>query len=398
MKLTRTVEQGLGRAVRGEKDYCVVLIVGPSLVKFIRGKKTRAFLSVQTNTQIQIGLDIADLAKEDIEKGSTALDVLQKLISQCLARDEGWKEYYVAEMDKVGSYKAPSGELDLFAMESEAEQHFNSGRIPSAIKTVQELIDRHCSENEDRGWYLQVMARYEFSRSKHESNALQVAAHQKNHFVLRPREGMQIEKLSMISQRRVENIRTWLNRYQDLETRRIALQEILANFRFGVRAEAFERAVNDLGIALGFQCQRPDKEWREGPDNLWALRDNEFLLIECKSEVGLDRNQINKDETGQMNNACAWFARNYTGAKVTNWLIIPTNVGTKASGFNEKVEILRESGVKRIAGNAQAFFKELFRLDSSDLLDEKVMKLLKYHTLGVEELVSEYAVEPKFAS
>ncbi len=142
MKLTRTVEQGLGRAVRGEKDYCVVLIVGPSLVKFIRGKKTRAFLSVQTNTQIQIGLDIADLAKEDIEKGSTALDVLQKLISQCLARDEGWKEYYVAEMDKVGSYKAPSGELDLFAMESEAEQHFNSGRIPSAIKTVQELIDR----------------------------------------------------------------------------------------------------------------------------------------------------------------------------------------------------------------------------------------------------------------
>ncbi len=165
-----------------------------------------------------------------------------------------------------------------------------------------------------------------------------------------------------------------------------------------MRAEAFERAVNDLGIALGFQCQRPDKEWREGPDNLWALRDNEFLLIECKSEVGLDRNQINKDETGQMNNACAWFARNYTGAKVTNWLIIPTNVGTKASGFNEKVEILRESGVKRIAGNAQAFFKELFRLDSSDLLDEKVMKLLKYHTLGVEELVSEYAVEPKFAS
>jgi len=28
-------------------------------------------------------------------------------------------------------------------------------------------------------------------------------------------------------------------------------------------------------------------------------------------EVHLDRKEIYKEETGQMNNACAWFAKNY---------------------------------------------------------------------------------------
>ena len=39
----------------------------------------------------------------------------------------------------------------------------------------------------------------------------------------------------------------------------------------------------------------------------------EYLLVECKSEVHLDRKEIHKDETGQMNNACAWFAKTYKG-------------------------------------------------------------------------------------
>ena len=68
----------------------------------------------------------------------------------------------------------------------------------------------------------------------------------------------------------------------------------------------------------GSRRKRPDKEWKAGPDNLWALRDGEYLLVECKSEVQPDRKEIVKDETGQMNNACAWFAKHYNGAKAKN--------------------------------------------------------------------------------
>jgi len=56
------------------------------------------------------------------------------------------------------------------------------------------------------------------------------------------------------------------------------MEAITANLRFGVAACDFEAAFDQLGKALGFVTKRPDKELREGPDNLWALRDGHYGL------------------------------------------------------------------------------------------------------------------------
>ncbi len=61
IKLAQKVEQGLGRSVRGEKDYSVILIIGDELVKFIRSSKTNKYFSDQTKKQIEIGLEVADM-------------------------------------------------------------------------------------------------------------------------------------------------------------------------------------------------------------------------------------------------------------------------------------------------------------------------------------------------
>jgi len=53
------------------------------------------------------------------------------------------------------------------------------------------------------------------------------------------------------------------------------------------------------------------------------VRAGHYLVVECKSEVDLNRAEINKDESGQMNNACAWFEKYYKGATATKILIIP---------------------------------------------------------------------------
>jgi len=76
--------------------------------------------------------------------------------------------------------------------------------------------------------------------------------------------------------------------------------DILGRLRFGVAVDSFEAALDELGRAFGFETQRPDKEWKQGPDNLWALRDSQYLLFECKNQVDKSRKEINKDETGQM--------------------------------------------------------------------------------------------------
>src|SRR5207248_2805140 len=139
----------------------------------------------------------------------------------------------------------------------------------------------------------QEMARYTYVSSKTKANEMQIQAHKVNRLVLRPKTGMTFEKL-LVSQKRVSNIKTWLRSFENNEAMLLTAEEIVGNLEFGVSANDFEDAFQKLGAALGFASQRPDKEWKEGPDNLWALKDGAYLLAECKSEVASDRKEIEK--------------------------------------------------------------------------------------------------------
>jgi hypothetical protein len=77
-------------------------------------------------------------------------------------------------------------------------------------------------------------------------------------------------------------------------------------------------------------CQRPDKEIRRGPDVLWCTASNKYILIECKTEVLLDRKSISKSEAGQMEEHCAWFGATYgEGTLFEPILVIPTDGTTE---------------------------------------------------------------------
>ena len=54
IKAAQKIEQGLGRSVRGEKDYSAILIIGHDLVKFIKSDNSNKFFSEQTRKQVEI--------------------------------------------------------------------------------------------------------------------------------------------------------------------------------------------------------------------------------------------------------------------------------------------------------------------------------------------------------
>jgi hypothetical protein len=286
--------------------------------------------------------------------------------------------------------------LEVFAAELEAETLYQIGDIPKALAQLQNIIDKHIGNNsDDRAWYLQEMARFKYAESKSESNELQVVAHRQNRYLLRPQHGMTIQKLGLVAQKRLANIVEWIGRHRTFEELQLAIDAILDDLQFGVKADRFESAVNRLAFALGFEGQRPDKEWKEGPDNLWIVRDDQYLLIECKNEVDLRRTEVNKDETGQMNNAIAWFKRTYVGARVKNLMIIPTKTIGHAAGFNEAVCIVRNENLKRLSKNVENFYHEFKTYDLSNLSETKVDELLKVHHLTIDEIVDGYSEEPK---
>lgn len=395
VKTARIIEQGLGRSVRGEKDYSVIILTGSDLVRCVRTKDSRKHFSAQTRTQIEIGMEVANLAQEEISHDTSSVKTLRGLVSQCLRRDEGWKEFYIERMNQISQTRTTSKILHIFSLEMKAENKYYEGDCEGAVKILQEIIGKHIETLADKGWYLQEMARYMYPSSKTRSNELQVAAHKHHRYLLKPKDGMVFSKITVLSQKRIENICNYIKDLGAFDELSLAVEEMLGNLRFGVRADTFEKALNDLAHALGFEGQRPDKEWKAGPDNLWGLRDDEYLLFECKSEVAINRAEINKDETGQMNNASAWFRKYYPGAKVKRVLIIPTKTLSKGAGFNEDVEIMRDRDLKHLTSNVRAFFSEFRNLDFANLSEGKVQSFIDAHKLGVSNLVTEYSEQPK---
>jgi replicative superfamily II helicase len=391
MRTVRTVEQGMGRSVRGEKDYSVILMIGPDLVRLIREKSTRRFLSPQVEKQIQIGLEVADMARQDVVDGEDPAKAFSTLVRQCLQRDPDWKAFYADQMDGIQPRGPNEDILNLYAGELSAEEAYLSGDYASASRIIQELLDGGKADESDRGWYLQERARYEWVSNRPEAQKLQIAAHKKNRLLLKPPTGVTVTKLKVVSQGRSERLVKWLCKFDNYADMNVTISAILDRLRFGVKADDFEQALDELSIALGFAGERPDKEWKEGPDNLWALDDRRYLLIECKSEVDVTRAEINKRETEQMNRSAAWFDKHYKGMDATRLIIHPAKRIQSAAAFTHRVDGLTVSDLNRFVRACRGFFKSLEGQNFSDLSVSHLEGLLEAHKLKVEDIVSKYS-------
>ncbi|GEM_PF-104540 len=395
IKAAQKIEQGLGRSVRGEKDYSVILIIGNDLVKFMKSFHSNKFFSAQTRKQIKIGLEISKMAKEDdLKEGQDKIQVIIELINQCLRRDDGWKKFYEREMNSsVDEDNNLNGDLlEVLALERKAEESFYSNEAEKAANYMQQIIDSYCANNQtERGWYLQTLARYKHKISKNDSNITQKSAFKSNSQLLKPKEGVNYQKLSYISENRVIRIKKWISTYTNYEELIMSVNDILDQLSFGQPSEKFEKALQDLGCAIGFLSQRPDREFKKGSDNLWCVSHDYYFIFECKSEVENSRNEITKTETGQMNNHCAWFEQEYKTENVKRILIIPTKNISSQGSFTHEVEVMRKGKLKLLKDRVKSFFKEFKDYVLDEMSDSKIQELLIFHKLDVESLKNEYS-------
>ena len=220
---------------------------------------------------------------------------------------------------------------------------------------------------------------------------LQVAAHRKNRLLLKPPTGVTVTKLTVISQGRSERMADWLRKFDNYADMDVTLTDILGRLRFGVKADDFEQALDELSFALGFAGERPDKEWKEGPDNLWALDDTRYLLIECKSEVNVTRAEVNKREAEQMNRSAAWFDKHYKGMLSTRVIIHPAKKIESAAAFTHSVEGITEQDLNRFVRACRSLFKSLEGQNFSDLSPTYLDGLIKLHKLSVNDIVTLYS-------
>ncbi len=389
IRIAQKVEQGLGRSVRGEKDYSIIVLVGADLIKFAKSPLSSKYFSAQTRKQIEIGTQVASFANED-SNNEEPTKVLVNVMNQALARDEGWKEYYSEEMNGIEADEERKGIHDTLKTEYDAERHFMMGEYDRACELMQSLCDTFNDGDLERGWYLQQLARYKYRTSKVESNQIQKAAFRNNLQLLKPIEGINYKKIEYINQNRIRRIKEWITQYGNYSEMMISVEGILQNLSFGMQSEKFESALKDVGEAIGFLSQRPDKEIKKGPDNLWCGVENQYFLLECKNEVDETRSEISKHEAGQMNTHSAWFEKMYGDAKCKRILIIPTIKLSYHADFTHAVEIMRKNTLNKLKNNVRTFFKEFSIYVLHEVSDQKIQQLVDAHNLDINSLLTMY--------
>ena len=393
-KIAQKIEQGLGRGVRGEKDYCAILIIGSDLIKFMRSVTTRKYFSLQTQKQIDIGLEIVKMANEDSNQKDSGIKPVISLINQMLSRDEGWKEYYYDEMQSIEEEEKESSIYEQLLEESNIEKMYSVEEYQRAASAMQKFIDKFVMDSLEKGWYLQQLARYYYPIRKEESIKIQKAAFQANPQLLKPKVGIEYTKASFINENRMNRISKYLCRYKNYNELVLAINETLDNLSFGIEADKFESALKDVGELLGFVSQRPDTEIRKGPDNLWCGTNNEYAFFECKSQVEETRQEISKNEAGQMNNHSAWFEKEYGDNTLVNrYLLIATKELSYYGDFTHEVRIIRKGKLKKFKESIKRFIKELEPYSLNDITDEKLQKLINLYHLNMKDIRELYSEE-----
>lgn len=394
-KLAQKIEQGLGRSVRGEKDYSAILVLGSDLVRFTTDLTTKKYFSSETQKQIEIGNEIMSLSEDKIfNSDNEFIKHIIEVINQCLKRDEGWKEYYRESMNQIGDLPLMNEEyFKLIELEYESEREYYRGNYQAAITKIQTLADRSIDDFE-KGWYLQIKARFEYIQNKSQSIKTQRAAHEFNYNLLLPNETISYEKLENIDGNRNQRILEFLKRYDSHEKLFRDVQSQMNNLTFGQKANRFEDALDFVGRLLGYLTDRPDKKIGKGPDNLWSVRNNEFFFFECKSEIKEERKELTKTEVGQFNNHCGWFDSEYgSDVKVSRFIVSHPKKISYESNFTHDVRIIRSYKLNTFKANVLNFTKEFARYNFSELNIDIVNQLLVAHSLKTDDFKEFYSEE-----
>ena len=395
IKIAQKIEQGLGRSVRGEKDYSVILLIGADLVSFINSNKTKSYFSSQTRKQIEIGFSVAKIIVDDSTFSTDTMKELITVMKQCTNRDDTWKDFYVEQMEELENNQSTNSIHDALKLEKDAENKFFIHDYETAIELMQKLTNSFPSDSSERGWYLQTLARYTYSVNRTKSIAIQKSAFKLNHGLLTPKDGINYEKLNFLNEDRLLKIKDFLTQFDNYSELMLRVEDDCSKLSFSSNSENFEEAIKNLGQMLGFLSQRPDKEFKRGPDNLWCCGNNQFILFECKNEVDEKRNEISKTEASQINSAVAWFKKEYPDGKLLPLLAIHTKILSNKGDLEKSIKIMRKEGLYTLRKNFKNFLMELKDFQFKTISTETIQKSLETNKLDMKNIMEIYC-EPHY--
>ncbi len=378
------IEQGMGRGVRSNNDYCVVFLMGKSLISNLNNLDAIDKFSSATKAQFELSEEFSKQLED-----KSLQEIHDNAIKASLERNEGWIE---ASKSRLASLTYIQNNPDSFAISQRlAYDEARINQYDHATTILNNSID-----NEDKvlsGFQKQVLAEYINYKDETEAQQTLISAIRDNKNILKPMEGIGYERIKTVDEQ-AKILQSFLTtKYpHSLNQFIIDLDAILEDLIFRPNtANKFEEAIKNLAYYLGYLGQRPENEYGRGSDNLWSVGNNKYFIIECKN--GVINQTINKHDVNQLNGSIAWFKHEYDHTSSNTAIMIHLGDTCEFGATPEETcVVMTENKLNLFKKNISAF--SLAIKDKIHQLEE-IKKLLIHYNLRDTDIISNYTVKIK---
>jgi hypothetical protein len=182
--------------------------------------------------------------------------------------------------------------------------------------------------------------------------------------------------------------------YQDPNKLVVEVNGILDELKFKEgTSNIFEEAFKRICHYLGFTGQRPELEYKKGPDVLWRIGANQYLVIECKNEA--TSSTISKDYCNQLNGSCNWFEEKYGNeCSYVPFMVHPSNLFEYAASPKGTIRIINQDKLEEFCKSVQAFITSVASTNQLANAAEIRSKLIAYR-LRASDLADNYTIPYK---
>lgn len=383
------IEQGMGRGVRSNNDECCVILMGDELSDVLSRNRGIEFFSEATRCQYKLSQDIWELIIEENKNKPSVLEIFD-IAKLSLEKDKEWVSMCKSRLANVRYSNSPQIDQTALALRKAflkglCKQWREAADIISSVMNFE-------GDKRTKAFLAQILADYVNMYDPVRSQEILKYGKSLSAGVLTPLDGIEYaRKINDIPQASA------VQKYVESETAKgnnliIHIDNILSKLCFNVSYDEFEEAVNSVGVALGFTCSRPDKETGGyGPDNLWAVGNSKYFVIECKNQAKAQT--ISKDYCNQLSGSMNWFKSMYQQPNVCIPIMIhPTNIVDKKASPNAEMLVIRNEELCKLRENIRGFYSSLNQNNNVNDVNS-IGEFLKVFKLRPEDIIKEYLIK-----
>ncbi|EFA8815983.1 helicase, partial [Escherichia coli O74] len=188
IRTIQKIEQGMGRGIRSNDDYCVVMLLGQQLSSLLYVNDAASYFSPATKAQLDLSNQIAD------QLNTPSNEQIIEVMNYCLKRNDQWiaaSRGGLSALKYEGKENADNLNSALFNGFKEA----TLGDYRKAYNILYAYINK-CDDNKTKGYAKQFLAEYTNFYDEGEAQKILKSAKALNQRVLKPLDGITYDRIN----------------------------------------------------------------------------------------------------------------------------------------------------------------------------------------------------------